>query len=108
MKISAGYHSSIFRDFESHLRTENDFVEDDIWLVLDDIISSFTTKELQPGIYTFKDLSGALFCILQPEYPASSSEIVNEFDDITLKIKLVVRSGNIGISLMENCFLALF
>ena len=37
------------------------------------------------------------FCILQPEYPASSSENVNEFDDITMKIKLVVRSGNIGI-----------
>ena len=75
MNILAGYHSSVFQDFESYLRTEIDLVENDIKLVLDEYNSSFNTYELQPGVYTFKDLSEALYNILQTEYPASSSEI---------------------------------
>ena len=47
-------------DFESFLRTEIDLVEDDIRLVLDQYTLSFITYELEPGIYTFKDLSEAL------------------------------------------------
>ena len=64
MIILSLYRRSVFQDFESFLRTEIDLVEDDIRLVLDKNIPSFITYELQPGIYTFKDLSQALFNIL--------------------------------------------
>ena len=69
MKILAGYVSSVFQDFESFLRTEVDLVQDDVKVVLDEYNSSFITYELDPGIYTFKDTSEALFNILQSEYP---------------------------------------
>ena len=97
MNILAGYPSSVFQVFKSYLRTEIDLVEDDIGLVLDKIYSSFFTYELQLDIYTFKDLSEALFQILQIEYPESNSENVFEFDDATRKTKLVVKSGIIAI-----------
>ena len=103
MRILAIY-SSVFQDFESFLRTQIDLVEDDIRLVLDEYNSSFNTYELKPGIYTFKDLSKALFNILQPKYPASSSEIVIEFHDITRKTKLVGKSGIIAIRFNEKWF----
>ena len=67
LSILAGYNRSIFQDFESFLGTAVDLVEDDIRLVLDEYNSSFITYELEPGIYTFKDLSEALVKILQPE-----------------------------------------
>ena len=67
LSILAVYNRSIFRDFESFLGTAVDLVEDDIRLVLDEYNSSFITYELEPGIYTFKDLSEALLKILQPE-----------------------------------------
>ena len=69
MSILAGYHSPVFQDFESYLRTEIDLVEDDIRVILDKYNSSFITFELQPGIYTFKALSESVFNILQPKYP---------------------------------------
>ena len=97
MRISSIYTSSVFQDFESFLRTQIHLIENDIRLVLDEYNSSFFTYDLQPGFYTFKDLSEALFNFLQPEYPASSSETVIEFDDISRKIKLVVNSGIIAI-----------
>ena len=108
MNILSGYPRSVFQDFESYLRTEIDLVEDDIKLVLDKYDSSFITHELDPGIYTYKDLSKALFNILQPEYPGPSNVIVIEFDDITRKTKLVVRDGIIAIRFDEKCFLILF
>ena len=108
MNILSGYPRSVFQDFESYLRTEIDLVEDDIRLVLDKYNSSFFTYELDPGIYAFKDLSDALFNILQHEYPKSNSEIVIEFDDITRKNKLVVNSGIIAIRFDEKSFLVLF
>ena len=67
LSILAVYNRSIFRDFESFLGTAVDLVEDDIRLALDEYNSSFITYELEPGIYTFKDLSEALLKILQPE-----------------------------------------
>ena len=67
LSILAVYNRSIFQDFESFLGTAVDLVEDDIRLVLDEYNSSFITYELEPGIYTFKDLSEALSKILQPE-----------------------------------------
>ena len=104
MNILAIYTSSVFQDFESFLRTQIDLVEDDVRLVLDEYNSSFITYELQPGIYTFKDISEALFKILQSEYPGSSNVIDIEYDDITMKTNLVVRSGIIAIRFDEKSF----
>ena len=104
MNILAIYTSSVFKDFESFLRTQIDLVEDDIKLVLDEYNSNFNTYELQPGIYTFKDISEVLFNILQSEYPGPSNVIDIEYDDITMKTKLVVRSGIIAIRFDEKSF----
>ena len=57
MNILAVYVRSVFHDFESYLKTEADLVEGHIKLVFDDYTSSFITYELEPGIYTFKDIS---------------------------------------------------
>ena len=104
MNILSIYTSSVFQDFESFLRTQIDLVEDDIKLVLDEYNSSFITYELEPGIYTFKDISEALFNILQSKYPISSNTIVIEFDDITRKTKLVVKEGIVAIRFDEKSF----
>ena len=104
MKILSIYTSSIFHDSESFLRTQIDLVEDDIKLVLDEYNSSFITYELQAGIYTFKDFSAALFNILQSEYPGPSNVIDIEYDDITMKTKLVVKSGIIAIRFDKQSF----
>ena len=87
----------MFQDFENYLRTEVNLVEDDIKLVLEEYNSSFITYELQPGIYTFKGFSEALLNIFQSEYPGPSNTIINEYDDITRKAKLVLRDGIIAI-----------
>ena len=60
-----GYTISLFQDVESCRRTEVDFVEDDIRLVLDEYNSNLITYDLPPGIYTFKDLSEILSTNLQ-------------------------------------------
>ena len=104
MNILAIYTSSLFQDFESFLRTQIDLIEDDIKLVLDEYNSSFITYELQPGIYSYREISEALFYILQSEYPQSGSEILIRLDDITRKTKLVVRSGIIAIRFDEKSF----
>ena len=104
MNIVAGYVRSVFQDFESYLRTEDDLVEDDIKLVLDEYNSNFITYELEPGIYTFKDISEALFNILQTEYPGSSNVNIIEYDHITGKTKLVVRDGIMAIRFDEKSF----
>ena len=104
MNILAGYVSSVFQDFESFLRTEVDLVEDDVKLVLDEYNSNFITYEIDPGIYTFKDISEALFNILQSEYPGPSNVIDIEHDDITMKTKMVVKSGIIAIRFDEKSF----
>ena len=104
MNILASYVSSVFQDFESFLRTEIDLVEDDIKLVLDEYNSNFVTYELDPGIYSYKDMAIALYYILQCEYPSSGSEILIRLDDITRKTKLVVRSGIIAIRFDEKSF----
>ena len=105
--ILSMYVDSIFQDFEIFVRTGIDLVGDDVRLVLDEYSSGFVTYELDPGIYTFKDLSKGLFNVLQHKYPESSSEIVIDFDDITRKTKLVVNSGNIAVNFDEQSFLVL-
>ena len=105
MEILAGYTSSVLsQDFESYLRTEIDLVEDDIKLVLDEYSSSSITYELDPGIYTFKDISEGLLKILQPGYDGYHNAIDNEYDDITMKTKLVVKRGIIAIRFDEKSF----
>ena len=104
MNVLAIYTSSVFQDFESFLRTQIDLVEDDIKLVLDEYNSSFTTYELEPGIYSYREISEALFYILQSEYPQSSSEILIRLDDVTRKTKLIVNSGIIAIRFDEKSF----
>ena len=83
--------------FESFPTPVVDLFEDDIKLVLVEYISSFITHELGPGIYTFKVLSEALLMILQTECAGHHDAIVIEFDDITIKTKLVVRPEIIAI-----------
>ena len=104
MRILAIYANSIFQDFENFLRTEVDLVEDDIRLVLDEYNSSSITYEFEPGIYTLKDISKALFNIRQPEYELYSNPVDIEYDDITMKNKLVVRPGIIAIRFDEKWF----
>ena len=104
MNILAIYTSSVFQDFESFLRTQIDLVEDDIKLVLDEYNSNFITYELEPGIYTFKDISEALFNIIQFEYPGPSNVIDIEYDDITMKTKLDVKAGIRAIRFDEKSF----
>ena len=102
MIILAGHASSVFQEFQNFLRTEIDLVEVDFLFVLIEYDSSFGTYELQPGIYTFNDLSESVFNILQLQYPASSNLIVIEFDDNTMKFKLVVSDGIIAIRFDEK------
>ena len=104
MNILAIYTSSVFQDFESFLRTQIDLVEDDIKLVLDEYNSNFITYELEPGIYSYRDIAEAVFYILQSDYPQSNSDILIRLDDITRKTKLVVRSGIIAIRFDEKSF----
>ena len=51
-----------------------------------------------------KDISEALFNILQIEYPGTSNVVHFEYDDITMKTKLVVRSRFIAIRFDEKSF----
>ena len=102
MNILAGYVSSVFQDFESYLRTEVELVQDDIKLVLHEYNSSFIAYELEPGIYSYREISEALFNILHIEYPSSDSKILIRLDDITRKTKLVVGSGIIVIRFDEK------
>ena len=69
-------------------------------------VLSLMIYELEPGIYTFKDISEALFIILQAEYPEPSKAIVIELDDITKKTKVVVNSGIIATRFDEKSFLS--
>ena len=104
MNILAIYTRSVFQDFESFLRTQIDLIEDDVKLVLDAYNSSFITYELEPGVYSYREISEALFYILQSEYPQSGSEILIRLDDVTRKTKLIVNSGIIAVRFDEKSF----
>ena len=104
MNILEIYTRSVFQDFESFLRTQIDLIEDDIKLVLDEYNSSFITYELEPGIYTSKDISEALLKIFQPEYDGYLNAIDTKYDDIIMKTKLEVRAGIICIRFDEKSF----
>ena len=104
MLILAIYIDSIFQNFESFLRLEVGPVEDDFRLVLEEYTSSFSTYEIDPGIYTSKDISEVLLEILQSEYDGYHNAIDNEFYDITIESKLVVRPGIIAKNFDEKSF----
>ena len=104
MDILARYTSSIFQDFEYYLRTEVDLVQDYIRLDLDDYNSVFITCDLQPGIYSFKALSEVLLRNLQSEYEGFNNTVDFENDNISMKTRLVVRSGIIGMRFEEKSF----
>ena len=104
MRILSIYTSSVFQDFESFLRTQIDLIEVDVNLVLDEYNSSFITYELEQVIYSYREISEALFNILQLEYPSSDSKILIRLDDFTRKTELVVGSGVIAIRFDEKSF----
>ena len=104
LNILSIYTTSVFQDLDSFLRTEIDLIEDDIILVFDEYNSSFTTYEVTPGVYTFKDISEALFNILQSEYLGPSKMIDIEYDNITMKTKLFIKPGIIAIRFDEKSF----
>ena len=104
MNILSIYSSSVFQDFESFLRSQIDLVEDDIKLVLNEYNSNFNTYEIEPGIYTFKDISEALLKIIPPEYAGYHKAIDIEYDDITMKTKLKPRAMIVAIRFDEKSF----
>ena len=67
-------------------------------------IHVFITYELEPGFYSYREISEVLFKILQLEYPSSDSKILIRLHDITSKTKLVVSSGIIAIRFDEKSF----
>ena len=105
MLILAMYVDSIFQVFGSSLRTEVDLVEDDCKLVLVEYNSGFITYDLTPVIYTFRDISEALSRFLQSEYGGYHNAVDIEFDDITGRRKMFVRSVIIAIKFDEIYFL---
>ena len=102
MNILTIYTNSVFQDFESFLRTQIDLIEDDLILVLDEYNSNFNTYELEPGIYSYKDISEALFYMLQSDY--HPYEIFIRVDDVSRKTKLVVNSDILAIRFDEKSF----
>ena len=68
------------------------------------IIQVFFTYDSEPGLFTFKDLSKALFNILQPEFELYDNSVDIEFDDITMKTKLVIRPGILAVRFDEESF----
>ena len=105
MNILAIYTSSVFHELESFLRTRIDLIEDDVKLVLDECNSSFLTYEIEPGIYSYREIFEALFNSLQLEYSSSDRKILIRLDDVTRKTNLVVGSGIIAIRFDERSFL---
>ena len=104
MNILSIYTSSVFQDFENFLRTQIDLIEDHVKLAVDEYNSIFITYELEPGIYSYREVSEAFFINLQLEYPSSDSKILLRLDDITRKTNMVVRSGIIAIRFDEKSF----
>ena len=66
-------------------------------MILDECNSIFVTYELEPGFYTFEDLTEALFKILQPDFEGYHDAIDIVFNDVTMKTELAVRPGIMAI-----------
>ena len=82
--LLTSYFGSPFRDFESYLRIVVGLEKDDIKLILTQYNSNFVTYEITPGIYTFKDISEAIYKIAGER---GSLKII--YDDVSMKTKLI-------------------
>ena len=76
---------SLFRDFENHLRIVVGLDEDCIRLILKQYNEKFITFELSTSIYRIKDIAKAVYTKGDHE-----GTLQFEFDDISLKTKLVL------------------
>ena len=81
-----GCSRSLFQDFESYLRIVVGLDEEDIQLNLKQYNSHFFNYELTPGIYKIKDISDTIHT-----FSRHSEIIQNEYDDITLKTKIILK-----------------
>ena len=104
MKILAGCTRSIFQDCESFLRTEVHLIEDDIRLVLDKYNSCFIASEITSGIYTFKDHSELLLRNSQLGFDGFNNSANNEFNDISMRSKMIVTPDIIALWFDEKSF----
>ena len=94
MLLLLDYGRSLFRDFESFLRIVVGLDEEDIQLILKEFNSHFVTYELTPGIYTFQDISDAIQTFSGPK-----ETIQIEYDDISMKTKIILKFKNNETSL---------
>ena len=102
-----GYARPQFRDFESYLRIVIRLGEEDIRLILKQKISHFITFELTSGIYTIKDISDGIHT-----FSGHSEIIQTEYDDISIKTKIILNFKIIGngmfglgtLRFVERCF----
>ena len=81
-----GYSKSLFRDFESFLRTVIGLDEEYIQLMLKQYNSHFVTYELTLGNYTIQDISDTIHT-----FSGHSEIIESEYDDITMKTKMFLK-----------------
>ena len=85
MILLLGYSRSLFRVFESYLRTVVGLDEEDIQLILKEFISHFITYELTSGIYTIQNISDAIHT-----FSRYSESIQIEYDDNSMKTKIIL------------------
>ena len=64
--------------------------------------SSFISYDLEDGFHSFKDLSEVLCKVLQPENEVINNSIDIEFNDISMKTRLVLRLETIAIKFDEK------
>ena len=89
MSILLDYSRSLFRNFESFFRFVVGLDEEDIQLILKEYNSHFITYELTPGIYTIQDISDAI-----QTFSGHKETIQLEYDDISLKTKIILKFKN--------------
>ena len=65
--------------------------EEDTHLIFKQYNSHFITSELTPGIYTTQDISDAVF-----NFGGHSEIIQIEYDDISIKTKIILKFKNNG------------
>ena len=86
MILLLGYARSLFRDFESYLRSVVGLDEEDIQLILKEYNSHFITYDLTPGIYSIQDISDTIHT-----FRGHTDTIQIEDDDISMKTKIILK-----------------
>ena len=89
MILLLGYSRSLFRDFESYLRSVVGLDEEDNQIILKQYNSHFITYELTPGNYTIQDISDAI-----QTFSGHSEIIQMEYHDLNQRTKLILRFKN--------------